>query len=135
MSQLIHSSSFATGVRPTQRVFAVLEAKISWKDEATGETLSVKGHTENLGESSLLINVDVLPPVGQKVTLLLSDARREIISTLASVIRVERNIAKPKVALSVDGDRDEWKEIAIPAAQAWVTNDIEVNYSDDDWLN
>ena len=135
MSQLIHSSSFSTGIRPAQRVFAVLEAKISWKDSASGEIFSVKGHTENIGESSLLINVDVLPPVGVPVELQLFDAKREIITTTASVIRVERNIAKPKVALSVDGDIDEWREVAIPAAQAWVTNDLEVNYSDDDWLN
>ncbi|MDH3529992.1 MAG: PilZ domain-containing protein, partial [Acidobacteriota bacterium] len=118
-----------------RRVFAKLDVKVSWEDEALGEPRTVYGTTENLSGNSTLVRVDILPPVGQPVSLTLYDGKKEIIRIPAVVIRVERDPAKPKAALSIGEGLEKWQEKVLPAAQAWVTRDIKVNYEGDDWLN
>lgn len=134
MSQLIQPSVLDTA-HPSQRVLAKFAAKVTWIDGTLGESISTTGFTESLGEKSVLINLEMLPPVGVDVMLTLQDGKKEIISIRARVIRVERNIAKPKISLGIEGNRELWVDIALPAAQAWVTKDIKVNYTDDNWLN
>lgn len=134
MSQLLQRSLSGTS-HPAQRVLAKLSAKVSWLDETLGETISTTGFTESLGEKSVLINLEMLPPVGVDVDLSLFDGNKEIIAIPARVIRVERNIAKPKISLGIAGNLDIWADVALTAAQAWVTKDLKVNYSDDNWLN
>ena len=134
MSQLIHTS-IADTVHPGKRVFAKLDAKVSWMDSSLGETLTVYGNTENLSGNSVLVGVEVLPPVGEPVSITLYDGKKEIITVSATVIRVERDPAKPKAALSIGKDIDKWQNKVLPAAQQWVTNDMKTNYEGDDWLN
>ncbi|NNE66598.1 MAG: hypothetical protein HKN33_08520, partial [Pyrinomonadaceae bacterium] len=97
--------------------------------------ITVYGSTHNLSSNSALVELEVLPPVGQEILLTLFDGKKELISIESHVIRVERDPAKPKAALSIGKDIDKWQEIVIPAAQEWVTNDIKLNYEGDDWLN
>ena len=133
------SQFLSTAVKPTRgsasQIFAKLSARLSWKDQKSGENVSTRGVTDHVSVTKVLVNVDVLPPVGVPVEITLSDEGKDLITVKGSVIRVERNIAKPKVALSIDSKKKEWEEVLLPAAQAWVTNDLQVNYSDDDWLN
>jgi len=118
-----------------QRILAKLQAQVSWKDEANNENVSILGTTENVGETGALINLDLLPKVGSRVRLRLIDEDKTIIETLAHVIRVERDPGKPQAALSIVENLKKWKEIALAAAQEWVTRDIKLNYEDDGWLN
>ena len=118
-----------------QRILARLQAQVSWKDETNDERFSVLGTTENVGETSALINLDRLPKVGSSVKLRLMDEDKTIIETLAQVIRVERDPSKPQAALSIADNLKKWKELALTAAQEWVTRDIKINYEDDGWLN
>ena len=134
MSQFL-STAVAEAKGTNAQIFAKLSVRLSWKDEKSGERISTRGVTEHVSDLKALVNLDFLPPVGIPVQMTLSDEKKEIISVKASVIRVERNIAKPKAALAVHSKKAEWSEVLLPAAQSWVTNDIQVNYSDDDWLN
>ncbi len=118
-----------------QRILARLQAQVSWKDETSDEKFLVFGTTENVGETSALINLDLLPKVGSSVKLRLMDEDKTIIETLAQVIRVERDPSKPQAALSIVNNLKKWQELALTAAQDWVTRDIKINYEDDGWLN
>ena len=134
MAQYIQHSSSSESATST-RIFAKLDAKVTWKHKGLRENYSSRGFTDSLSESGLFINLEVLPPVGETVELSLFDGKKEIASVSGQVIRIERDIAKPKVSVLVSGSNKAWKEKVLPAAQAWVTNDLKVNYSDDDWLN
>ncbi len=118
-----------------QRVLAKLQARISWMDEDSKENVSILGETENVGESTALVNLEVLPKVGSDVKIRLMDEGRTIIETFAKVIRVERDPSSPQAALSIVENIKKWRNRAVTAAQDWVTRDIQTNYVDDGWLN
>ena len=68
MSYLDHTTS--TNKSPfNQRIMANLSVQASWVDSVSGETIYVNGVTENVGETSTLVNLEVLPPVGSEVRL------------------------------------------------------------------
>lgn len=117
-----------------QRILANLPVQASWVDEASGETISVMGLTENIGESSALVNLDRLPSVGSRVKLRLIDEDKTIIEIPTEVIRVERDPGKPLAALSVVDNLKKWKEKAMTAAQEWVTRNWQLNY-EEEWVN
>lgn len=118
-----------------KRIQARLQAQLSWVDEDTEEKVSVRGITENVGESNALINVNVLPKVGSDVKLRLFDENKPLIEVAAKVIRVERDPSKPQAALSVAKNIKKWKDEVLAAAQDWVSRDLRLNYEGDDWLN
>lgn len=113
---------------------ASLPVQASWVDSVSGKTVSVEGLTENLGESSALVNLDVLPPVGSEVTLRIFDEEKTIIEVPTQVIRVERDPSKPLAALSVMENLKSWKQKALTAAQNWVTRHWQMNY-EEEWVN
>ncbi|MGI9055018.1 MAG: hypothetical protein ACR2F2_04360 [Pyrinomonadaceae bacterium] len=117
-----------------QRILANLPVQASWVDEASGETISVMGLTENIGESSALVNLERLPSVGSRVKLRLIDEEKTIIEIPTEVIRVERDPGKPLAALSVVDNLKKWKEKAMTAAQEWVTRNWQLNY-EEEWIN
>jgi hypothetical protein len=106
----------------------------SWVDTESGETVRVEGLTENVGETSTLVNLDVLPPVGSQVKLRIMDEEKTIIEVSTQVIRVERDPSKPLAALSVLENLKKWKQIAMTAAQKWVTRHWQLNY-EEEWVN
>ncbi len=118
-----------------QRVLARLQAQVSWEDENNNEKISILGTTENVGETTALVNLDILPHVGSSVKIRLMDENNTIIETSAEVIRVERDPGKPQAALNIVENIKKWKDTAITAAQDWVTRDTKLNYEDDGWLN
>ena len=106
----------------------------SWVDEVSGNTVFVNGLTENLGETSALVNLDILPPVGSEVKLRIFDEEKTIIEVQTNVIRVERDPSKPLAALSVLDNFKKWKQNVLTAAQNWVTRHWQLNY-EEDWVN
>lgn len=133
MGQIAYST-FAGKTPLHQRVAARLQAQVSWEDEASKERISILGTTENVGETSALVNLDILPHVGSSVKIRLMDENKTIIETSAEVIRVERDPGKPQVALNIIENLKKWKDKAITSAQDWATRD-KLNYEDDGWLN
>lgn len=117
-----------------QRIMAKLSVQASWIDEDNGNVVFVNGLTENLGETSVLVNLDVLPAVGSDVKLRLLDENDFIIEVDTQVIRVERDPSKPLAALSISENVSKWKQKALTAAQDWVTRHWRLNY-EEDWVN
>jgi len=120
---------------PSQhRIMASLTVQASWVDAETGKTVSVNGMTENLGETSALVNLEILPPVGSEVKLKIFDEEKTLIEVPTQVIRVERDPSKPLAALSVVENLKKWRQIALTAAQNWVTRNWQMNY-EEEWVN
>jgi len=116
------------------RIMANLTVQASWVDAESGETISVNGFTENLGETSALVNLETLPPVGSQVKLRIFDEEKAIVEVPTEVIRVERDPSKPLAALSVSENLKKWKQHALTAAQNWVTRNWQLNY-EEEWVN
>jgi hypothetical protein len=113
---------------------ANLSVEASWVDRESGETVSVTGFTENVGEASTLVSLEVLPPVGSEVQLRIFENEEAIIEVPTEVIRVERDPAQPLAALSIVENVKKWKQIAMTAAQNWVTRHWKLNY-EEEWAN
>ena len=105
------TSSYKTPLH--HRIIASMPVKASWVDAESGKTVSVEGLTENVGESSALVNLETLPPVGSEVRLKIMEENKAIIFIshkleeiflLANVITVFRN--GKKVAFSPTKDVD-----------------------------
>jgi len=133
MSHLDYSeSSYRSPVHG--RILANMPVRASWIDSVSGEKVVVEGLTENLGENSMLVNLDVLPPVGSEVKLRILEEEKTIIEVSTKVIRVERDPSKPLAALSVLVNLKKWKDVAMEAAQKWVTRHWQLNY-EEEWVN
>jgi hypothetical protein len=118
------------------RIMANLQVQASWVDAVSGKTVLVDGMTENVGENTALINLQTLPPVGSEVTLRIIDKEKTIVEVPTQVIRVERNPSKPLAALSVLENLKNWKQIALTAAQTWVSRNLRLNYDyKEEWVN
>lgn len=133
MSNLSYST-FTRRAPLHQRIMANLPVQVSWVDETSGETISVTGLTENIGENSALVNLETLPSVGSRVNLRVFDEDKTIIEIPTEVIRVERDPSKPLAALSVVDNLKKWKQKAMTAAQEWVTRNWQLNY-EEEWVN
>jgi hypothetical protein len=116
------------------RIMANLRVQASWIDKVTGKIVSVEGTTENIGETSALVNLTTLPPVGSEVSLRIIDDEKTIIEVPTSVIRVERDPSKPLAALTVVENLKNWKSTVMTAAQEWVTRQWRLNY-EEEWVN
>lgn len=133
MARLEHTQ--ATNRAPLhQRIMANLQVQASWIDKVTGKTVSVEGTTENIGETSALVNLNTLPPVGSAVNLRIFDEEKTLIEVPTQVIRVERDPGKPLAALSVIENLKTWKQSVIKAAEEWVTRQWRLNY-EEEWVN
>ena len=135
MAQLTQHNNTVGYERPLhKRIMATLQVQASWKNESNGNTIFVSGMTENLGETSLLVNLEILPSVGSEIKLCIYNEDKFIIEILTRVIRVERDPGKPLAALTILGDHKKWRQIALPAAEDWLVKHMQNNY-EDDWLN
>ncbi len=113
---------------------ANLTVRASWVDKVSGETVNANGFTENVGESSTLVNLELLPPVGSEVQLRIFENEEEIIEVPTEVIRVERDPSQPLAALTIMENVKKWKQIVLAAAQNWVTRHWQLNY-EEEWVN
>ena len=126
------TSSYKTPLH--HRITASMPVQASWVDIETGERIRVEGLTENVGETSALVNLETLPPVGCQVRLKILEEGKSIIEVTTQVIRVERDPSKPMAALSIMENMKKWKSTAITAAQKWVTRHWQLNY-EEEWAN
>ena len=126
------TTSFKTPLN--HRIIASMPVQASWIDQETGEKVKVEGLTENVGETSTLVNLDILPPVGCEVRLRIMNDNKPIIEVQTRVIRVERDPGKPMAALSILENLKKWKRTALTAAQEWVTRHWKLNY-EEEWVN
>ena len=116
-----------------RRIMANLRVQASWIDKVTGKKVLVEGLTENVGETSALVNLETLPPVGSEVNLVVIDDEKTLIEVPTEVIRVERDPSKPLAALSVAENLKNWKQDVMTAAQDWVTRQWRLNY-EEEWV-
>src|SRR2546421_12035891 len=126
------TSSYRTPLH--HRIIASMPVQASWIDAESGETINVEGLTENVGETSTLVNLETLPPVGSEVKLRILEENKPIIEVQTRVIRVERDPSKPMAALTILENLKKWKNTAMTAAQAWVTRHWQLNY-EEEWVN
>lgn len=126
------TSSYKTPLH--HRIIASMPVKASWVDAETGETIKVEGLTENVGETSALVNLETLPPVGSHVRLKIMEENKTIVDVKTQVIRVERDPSKPMAALTILENMKKWKNTAMTAAQKWVTRHWQLNY-EEEWVN
>jgi hypothetical protein len=133
MAHLDYSaSSFKAPVH--QRILANMPVQASWVDSESGKTVRVEGLTENIGENSTLVNLEQLPPVGSEVKLKILEEDKAIIEVATQVIRVERDPSKPLAALTILQNLKKWKQVALTAAENWVTRHWQLNY-EEEWVN
>ncbi len=104
--------------------------RISWKDES-GKEVMQEGLTENVGPRGTLVYLPrVLPLVGGKVQLTVTENPDDEVSVTAEVIRLERNAAHPQAALMLTDNLRVWKKKVWEVAGAAVAA-VEPDESDD----
>lgn len=133
MAQIEYStSSYKTPMH--HRITASMPVEVLWTDADSGEVIRISGMTENVGESTALVNLEKLPPVGAEVRLKVLSEDKPIIEVATQVIRVERDPSKPLAALNVLQNLKKWKLVVMAAAEEWVTRHWHLNY-DEEWVN
>ncbi|MGH9947517.1 MAG: PilZ domain-containing protein [Pyrinomonadaceae bacterium] len=117
--------------RQSARHAVSFPVRVKWKDEK-GTHLTEDGLTENIGVSGTLIYLPRhLPSVGAKVELTVTENPKDEVTVSAQVIRLERNVAHPQVALIlVDGMR-VWKKKVWEYAGATIAAEAPEEF--DDW--
>ncbi len=94
--------------------------RVRWKDE-NGKEVIQEGLTDNIGPAGALIYLPrVLPLVGGKVHLTVTENPDDEVSVTAEVIRVERNAAHPQAALMLTDNLRVWKKKVWETAGALV---------------
>ncbi len=133
MAQIEYAtSSYKTPMH--HRILANMPVRASWIDQESGEKINVDGTTENVGETSTLVNLETLPPVGSAVKLKIFEEDKAIIEISTHVIRVERDPSKPLAALTISENLKKWKSTAMGAAEKWATRHWQLNY-EEEWVN
>jgi hypothetical protein len=94
--------------------------RVRWKDDKGKEVIQ-EGLTENVGPHGTLIYLPrLLPIVGGKVQLTVTENPDDEVSVTAEVIRLERNPAHPQVALTLTEGLREWKRKVWETARATI---------------
>lgn len=84
--------------------------RVRWKGE-DGKVIVEEGLTENVGLTGALVYLPrMLPTVGSKVDLTVTENTKDEVTVGAQVIRLERNAAHPQVALTLTDGVRTWKK-------------------------
>ena len=84
--------------------------RVKWKNE-DGKVVVEEGLTENVGLTGALVYLPrMLPTVGAKVDLTVTENTQDEVTVAAQVIRLERNVAHPQVALTLTEGMRTWKK-------------------------
>jgi PilZ domain-containing protein len=117
--------------RSGERYVISFPIRVRWKDEG-GKPMTEEGLTENVGPSSTLIYLPRhLPTVGSKVELTVTENIKDEVTVRAQVIRLERNVAHPQVALMLTDQLRAWKKKVWELAAETVANEKPEEF--DDW--
>lgn len=96
--------------RVGSRYIISFPVRLKWKDE-NGNEITEDGLTENVGPNGVLIYLPrLLPTVGSKVQLTITENADDEVSVIAQVIRLERNAAHPQAALHLTDSIRLWKK-------------------------
>jgi hypothetical protein len=114
-----------------ERFVISFPVRIKWKDE-TGREVIEEGLTENVGPQGTLVFLPrLLPTVGSKVNLTITENAADEISVTAQVIRLERNAAHPQAAFQLTDSIRVWKKKVWEHAAEIIANQKPDEY--DDW--
>ena len=106
--------------RSGARLVISFPIRVRWKDE-NGKEVVQEGLTENVGPHGTLVYLPrVLPRVGGKVHLTVTENPDEELTVVAEVIRLERNAAHPQAALMLTENLREWKKKIFDHAAATI---------------
>jgi hypothetical protein len=84
--------------------------RVEWKDEK-GKEVVEEGLTENIGPNGVLIHLPrLLPNVGSKVNITVTEDLSTQVTVTAQVLRLERNAAHPQAALMLVGSTKDWEK-------------------------
>ncbi len=84
--------------------------RVQWKDES-GKEIIEDGLTENVGQQGTLVFLPrLLPAVGSKVHLTITEHADEDVTVAAQVIRLERNVSHPQAAFQLMDSLRLWKK-------------------------
>jgi hypothetical protein len=84
--------------------------RVKWKND-DGKVVEEEGLTENVGVNGALVYLPrMLPTVGCKVDLTVTENTKEEVTVSAQVIRLERNASHPQVALTLTDGMRTWKK-------------------------
>lgn len=102
--------------------------RLKWKDES-GEIITQEGLTENIGQHGTLVFLPrLLPPVGSKLELTVTENAEDEVSVTAEVIRVVRNPGHPQAALQLVNSKRVWQK------KVWeYAGEVLANEKPDDW--
>ncbi len=103
------SSNLTVEQRSGPRYVINLPVRAEWDDERSGTHIVAEGETENVGPSGALVHLQQLPDVGSRVQLIVLDAQGLTLTTVAEVLRLERNPAQPLAALQLLEPTEEWR--------------------------
>ncbi|HVF31105.1 MAG TPA: PilZ domain-containing protein [Pyrinomonadaceae bacterium] len=96
--------------RQSARHVVSFPIRVRWKNE-DGMVVIEEGLTENVGVNGALIYLPrMLPTVGCKVDLTVTENTKDEVTVSAQVIRLERNVAHPQVALTLTDGVRAWKK-------------------------
>ncbi|MCU1291051.1 MAG: hypothetical protein JWN60_3280 [Acidobacteria bacterium] len=96
--------------RSGSRYAISLPIRLKWKDE-NGKEVAEEGLTENVGPNGALVYLPrLLPTVGSKVNLTVTENADDLVEVTAQVIRLERNVSHPQVALQLTDSIRVWKK-------------------------
>jgi hypothetical protein len=94
--------------------------RVEWKDE-NGRKISEEGLTENVSPQGALIYLPrLLPSVGSKVSLTITEDASDEVTVKAQVLRLERNPSHPQAALHLTDSLRLWKKKVWETAAAIV---------------
>ena len=84
--------------------------RVKWRDDS-GKEIVEEGLTENVGQQGTLVFLPrLLPTVGSKVYLTITEHADEEVTVTAQVIRVERNVSHPQAAFQLTDSIRVWKK-------------------------
>jgi hypothetical protein len=84
--------------------------RVRWKDDS-GKEIVEEGLTENVGPAGTLVFLPrLLPTVGSKVFLTITEHADDEVTCAATVIRLERNASHPQAAFQLTDSLRLWKK-------------------------
>lgn len=113
-----------------ERHFISFPIRVEWENEK-GEEIVEEGLTENIGPNGVLIHLPrLLPNVGSKVNITVTEDLSTQVTVSAQVLRLERNVAHPQVALQLVGSTKDWEKQVWQYAAEVIASQKPDNYND-----
>lgn len=116
--------------RTGQRFVVAMPVQAEWDDESSGKHVVTEGATENVGPDGALVHLPQLPRVGDRITLVVSDQKEQLVRVSVEVLRLERNAGHPLAALQLLKASAEWRGRVWETAGVLASTPDENDYED-----